>query len=56
MARSEKYYEDLERRNAKLRLKFEKEAHDREAAEIRELIKGYEDWKFELNQKNQAIR
>lgn len=44
MTKNKEFLENLERRNAKLRIKFEKEAHDREREEIMQVARGYEEW------------
>lgn len=49
MGRTQKQQEKIERRNERLRLKFEKEAHDREREEIMATVNGYNDWISELS-------
>ena len=44
MTKNKEFLENLERRNAKLRIKFEKEAHDREREEIQATVNGYNKW------------
>lgn len=44
MTKNKEFLENLERRNARLRIKFEKEAHDRERKEIMEFKENYENW------------
>ena len=44
MTKNKEFLENLEKHNAKLRIKFEKEAHDREREEIMQVVKGYEEW------------
>lgn len=44
MTKGNEFLENLERRNAKLRIKFEKEAHDREREEIMQVARGYKEW------------
>ena len=44
MTKNKEFLETLEKHNAKLRIKFEKEAHDREREEIMQVVKGYEEW------------
>ena len=44
MTNSKEFLKNLERRTAKLRIKFEKEAHDREREEIQATVDGYNRW------------
>ena len=41
MTKNKEFLENLERRNAKLRIKFEKEAHDREREDINVVVDIY---------------
>lgn len=51
MTKNKEYLENLERRNAKIRARFEKEAHDRERMEIEEFKEGYNRWRSEMSMK-----
>ena len=44
MTKNKEFLENLEKHNAKLRIKFEKEAHDREREEIQATVDGYNRW------------
>ena len=44
MTKNKEFLENLEKHNAKLRIKFEKEAHDRERESIKSTVDGYNDW------------
>ena len=44
MTKNKEFLENLEKHNAKLRIKFEKEAHEREREEIMQVARGYEEW------------
>ena len=44
MTKNKEFLENLEKRNAKLRIKFEKEAHDREREEIQATVDEYNRW------------
>ena len=41
MTKNKEFLDNLEKHNAKLRIKFEKEAHDRERDEIKKVANGY---------------
>ena len=56
MTKSKEFLKNLERRNAKLRIKFEKEAHDREREEIRATVDGYIRWISENRIKQLMIK
>ena len=55
MTKNKEFLENLEKHNAKLRIKFEKEAHDREREEIMQVARGYEEWISE-NKAKQLMR
>jgi hypothetical protein len=44
MTKNKEFLDNLEKHNAKLRIKFEKEAHDREQESIKSTVDGYNDW------------
>jgi len=44
MTKNKEFLDNLEKYNAKLRIKFEKEAHDRERESIKSTVDGYNDW------------
>ena len=56
MTKNKEFLKNLERRNAKLRIKFEKEAHDREREEIMQVANGYNEWISENAAKQLMIK
>ena len=56
MTKNKEFLENLEKHNAKLRIRFEKEAHDREREEILQVARGYDEWISENTIKQLMIR
>ena len=44
MTKNKEFLENLEKHNARLRVRFEKEAHEREREEIQATVDGYNRW------------
>ena len=56
MTKNKEFLDNLEKHNAKLRIKFEKEAHDRERDEIMQVANGYNEWISENAAKQLMIK